>query len=157
TWCNLECVHCINASGPDDPWLRPLDADAARRALREGEQLGVKEIYFTGGEPFLHRDILPLLGDALSIAPTTVLTNGTAITESMADALATLASGARYSLEIRVSLDDVDAVANDRVRGRGAWAKAVQAIERLHARGLLPIVTATEISGDDPATDRYAR
>ena len=25
TWCNLECVHCINASGPTDPWLRPLD------------------------------------------------------------------------------------------------------------------------------------
>src|SRR5262249_48713771 len=48
TWCNLECAHCLNASGPKDPWLRPLDADIARRAIQEAETLGVKEIYFTG-------------------------------------------------------------------------------------------------------------
>jgi hypothetical protein len=84
-----------------------------------------------------------------------VLTNGTAITGTVADALAALAARARYSLEIRVSLDDVDARANDRVRGRGAWAGAVQAIERLHDRGLLPIVTATAISNDGAAPGRY--
>jgi sulfatase maturation enzyme AslB (radical SAM superfamily) len=145
TWCNLECVHCINASGPDSPWLPPLDGESVRRAIREAEGLGVKEIYFTGGEPFLHHEILPLLEEALAVAPTTVLTNGTAITPPVADALAALAAAASYSLEIRVSLDDVDREANDRVRGRGAWVKAVQAIQRLHARGLLPIVTATEI------------
>ena len=145
TWCNLECVHCINASGPDSPWLPPLDGESVRRAIREAEGLGVKEIYFTGGEPFLHREILALLEEGLAVAPTTVLTNGTAITPSVADGLAALAAASSYSLEIRVSLDDVDQEANDRVRGRGAWAKAVQAIERLHARGLLPIVTATEI------------
>ena len=108
TWCNLECTHCINASGPDDPWLKPLDAETARRAIGEAERLGVKEIYFTGGEPFLHREILPLLAEALLVAPTTVLTNGTAITEPIADQLAALAFRAPYSLEIRVSLDDVD-------------------------------------------------
>ena len=157
TWCNLECVHCINASGPSDPWLKPLDAEAVRRAIREAERLGVKEIYFTGGEPFLHREILALLADALAVAPTTVLTNGTAITEPMADALAALASRARYSLEIRVSLDDVDPEENDRVRGQGAWAKGVQAIRRLHARQLLPIVTATEISNGDTTPGLYER
>jgi AdoMet-dependent heme synthase len=157
TWCNLECVHCINASGPDDPWLKPLDAAPVRRALHEAERHGVKEIYFTGGEPFLHREILPLLEDALRVAPTTVLTNGTAITDAMADGLAALASRARYSLEIRVSLDDVEADANDRVRGTGAWIRAVQAIRRLHARGLLPIVTATEISSDRATPERSER
>jgi AdoMet-dependent heme synthase len=157
TWCNLECTHCINASGPDDPWLKPLDAESARRAIGEAERLGVKEIYFTGGEPFLHREILSLLAAALAVAPTTVLTNGTAITEPIADQLAALASRARYSLEIRVSLDDVEPDANDRVRGQGAWAKAVQAIQRLHARGLLPIVTATEISSRNGTTGLYER
>jgi MoaA/NifB/PqqE/SkfB family radical SAM enzyme len=157
TWCNLECVHCLNASGPDDPWLKPLDAGRVRRALHEAERLGVKEIYFTGGEPFLHREILPLLGDALRVAPTTVLTNGTAITEPIAAALAALAARTRYSLEVRVSLDDVEAGANDRVRGAGAWARAVQAIRRLHDRGLLPIVTATEISTGGPATGLHER
>jgi hypothetical protein len=146
TWCNLECAHCINASGPNDPWLKPLDGETIRAAIRDAARLGVKDVYFTGGEPFLHREILPLLGFALDLAPTTVLTNGTAITEAVADALAALAARAPYSFEIRVSLDDVDPEANDRVRGRGSWKKAVDAIERLSARGLLPIVTATEIS-----------
>lgn len=159
TWCNLECTHCLNASGPRDPWLAPLDGAAARRAIAEAERLGVKEIYFTGGEPFLHRDIVALLELSLTVAPTTVLTNGTVITEAMADALAALARNAAYSLEIRVSLDDVDPDLNDRVRGPGAWGKAVRAVRRLNERGLVPIVTATEIlDAERPtATGTYQR
>jgi sulfatase maturation enzyme AslB (radical SAM superfamily) len=145
TWCNLECTHCLNASGPKEPWLKPLASETARAAIVDGERLGVKEIYFTGGEPFLHKDILPLLQLSLSVAPTTVLTNGTVITDVMADALAALAQAAAYSLELRVSLDDVDPELNDGVRGRGAWAKAVRAVRLLNERGLVPIVTATEI------------
>src|SRR5882724_763825 len=154
TWCNLECTHCINASGPKEPWLKPLRAEVARAAIREAEELGVKEIYFTGGEPFLHRDILSLLAHALETAPTTVLTNGTLIDAAMADALAALAASAPYSLEIRVSLDDTDREKNDRIRGAGALDKAMDAVRRLHERGLLPIVTATEITSREHADGR---
>ena len=154
TWCNLECTHCINASGPNDPWLKPIAPEVAREAMREADALGVKEIYFTGGEPFLHGEILALLADALAVAPTTVLTNGTLIDEAMADRLAALARGAAYSLEIRVSLDDTDPEKNDRIRGAGAFDKAVRAIQLLHERGLLPIVTATEITSHEHAGGR---
>jgi MoaA/NifB/PqqE/SkfB family radical SAM enzyme len=119
TWCNLECTHCINASGPNDPWLKPIAPEVAR-----------------------------------AVAPTTVLTNGTLIDEDMADRLAALARGAAYSLEIRVSLDDTDPEKNDRVRGAGAFDKAVRAIQLLHERGLLPIVTATEITSHEHAGGR---
>jgi MoaA/NifB/PqqE/SkfB family radical SAM enzyme len=154
TWCNLECTHCINASGPDEPWLKPIAPEVAREAIREADELGVKEIYFTGGEPFLHGEFLALLADALAVAPTTVLTNGTLIDETMADRLAALARGAVYSLEIRVSLDDTDPEKNDRIRGAGAFDKAVRAIQLLHERGLLPIVTATEITSHEHAGGR---
>src|SRR5262245_50026681 len=158
TWCNLECSHCINASGPREPWLKPLATERALAAIREAEELGVKEIYLTGGEPFLHRDLLLLLDTALVVAPTTVLTNGTRIDAAMADALVALARLARYSLEIRVSLDDTDPDRNDRVRGAGAFDKALGAIRLLHERGLLPIVTATEIaSGEHPGEGMYER
>jgi MoaA/NifB/PqqE/SkfB family radical SAM enzyme len=159
TWCNLECRHCINASGPRAPWLRPLDAATVRRALAEAEAVGVKEIYFTGGEPFMHGEIMPLLERALEVAPTTVLTNGTLIGAERADALAELAARAAYSLEIRVSLDDTDRALNDGVRGEGVWAKAVEAVRLMRARGLLPIVTATEITRDQhaPGPGMYER
>jgi AdoMet-dependent heme synthase len=146
TWCNLQCVHCINASGPKNPWLKRLDAETVKRFIREAETFGVKEIYFTGGEPFLHEDILELLAFALQVAPTTILTNGTMINGTMADALASLTRQTPYSLEIRVSVDDIDPEQNDRIRGKGAWAKALRAIQLLYARGLLPILTATELS-----------
>jgi MoaA/NifB/PqqE/SkfB family radical SAM enzyme len=142
-------VHCINTSGPKDPWLKSLDTETVKRSIKEAESLGVKEVYFTGGEPFLHRDILEPLAFSLQVAPTTVLTNGTLITAKVADALATLARASPYSLEIRVSVDDIEAVQNDRIRGKGAFTKAVRAIQLLHARDLLPILTATEILQDE--------
>jgi MoaA/NifB/PqqE/SkfB family radical SAM enzyme len=154
TWCNLQCVHCINASGPKNPWLKRLDTETAKRAIREAEGFGVKEIYFTGGEPFLHDDILELLAFALQVAPTTVLTNGTRINGMMADALASLDKQTPYSLEIRISVDDIDPERNDRIRGKGAWAKAVRAIQLLYARGLLPILTATEILQESSPGER---
>lgn len=161
TWCNLTCTHCFNSSGPEEPWLKSLDADAVFRAIREAEELGAREIYFTGGEPFLHRRMLAFLEAALVVAPATVLTNGTVIRESTAEALAALAARSRYSLEVRVSIDDVDPEANDRVRGKGAFAKAMRAVQLLTERGLLPIVTATEISmgglSADPEQGMYAR
>jgi AdoMet-dependent heme synthase len=150
TWCNLECVHCINASGPKHPWLRPLGTDAMRGAIKDAERLGVKEIYFTGGEPFLHKDILEMLELSLQVAPTTVLTNGTLIDERLADALAGLARGSAYSFELRVSVDGIDPARNDRIRGAGSWDKAIQAIRLLAARGLVPILTATEILRNEP-------
>ena len=156
TFCNLQCVHCINASGPREPWLAPLPAETARRYIDEAAALGVKEVYFTGGEPFLHPEILDLLAFSLVRAPTTVLTNGTLIDDAMADALTALAAGARYSLEVRVSLDDPDAARNDAIRGAGAFRRALAAVTRLDARGLLPILTATETEAK-PGEDRYAR
>ena len=159
TWCNLECTHCINASGPTTPWLKPMAGAAVRRAIAEAERLGVKEIYFTGGEPFLHGHIVELLESSLAVAPTTVLTNGTALDETLVARLRALSDQTPYSLEIRVSLDDVDAVKNDRVRGTGSWDKAVHALKLLDAHGLLPIVTATEILGAETAdgAGMYAR
>jgi len=155
TLCNLACRHCFNASGPRDPWLASLPADVVLRSIAEAEALGVRELYFTGGEPFLHPEILPLLEAALAVAPTTVLTNGTLIDDRLADALAALAARSPYSLEVRVSLDAATAEANDAVRGRGTFARAMAAIVRLSARGLPPIVTATEIAAPRDGHNLY--
>ena len=144
TRCNLECVHCFIACSPTNHRLQFLQPETVYRALDEATALGVREVYFTGGEPFLHKHILPILARSLRVAPTTVLTNGTLITPPVADALAALQAESRYSFEIRVSLDDIDVAKNDAVRGPGALAKALRALTLLQDRGMLPIVAVTE-------------
>jgi MoaA/NifB/PqqE/SkfB family radical SAM enzyme len=145
TWCNLRCTHCLNASGPVDPWLAPMAAADVERHVGEAARRGAREVYFTGGEPFLHPRLVDLLAHALERLPATVLTNGTLITEGMADRLAGVAARSRYSLEVRVSLDHPDREANDRVRGPGAFDRALAAVARLHRRGLPAILTATDL------------
>jgi hypothetical protein len=46
TWCNLECVHCINANGPADPWLRP--ETLARQMEQDGQPPEFAETVRTG-------------------------------------------------------------------------------------------------------------
>jgi hypothetical protein len=158
TWCNLRCTHCLNASGPVDPWLAPMTRADIAGHVDEAASLGVREVYVTGGEPFLHPEILDILAHALERLPTTVLTNGTLIGDRAADRLAAMAAAARYSLEVRVSLDDPDRETNDRVRGRGAFDRALGAIVRLHRRGLPAILTATDLDAPGTAgSPLYAR
>ena len=142
--CNLECAHCLVDSSPRNTSMLFLDRATVQAYLQEAESIGVKEVYFTGGEPFLHPEMPTLLADALTIAPTTVLTNGTLITPGMAQTLRRISEGSRYTLEVRVSMDHPEEAKNDRLRGWGSYAKALRAVLRLQGVGLLPIVTVTE-------------
>jgi MoaA/NifB/PqqE/SkfB family radical SAM enzyme len=157
TFCNLACRHCFNSSGPRNPWLGGLDVATVVRYIGEAEALGVREFYFTGGEPFLHPDLMRMVEAALAVAPVTVLTNGTLIDEALADRLAHTAGAARYSFEIRISLDGPTAKENDAVRGRGSFAAALRTVRLLAERGLYPIVTATEILNPSPTDRLYER
>ena len=144
TLCNLTCAHCFISCSPTNHSLQFLTPETVYRYLDEAVRLGVREIYFTGGEPFMHKDILPILERSLQVAPTSVLTNGTLITPRVAEALGHLQAASPYSLEIRVSLDDVDEAQNDAVRGKGTLRKALQTLQLLQAQGIPPIVAVTE-------------
>ncbi len=124
-----------------------------REHLEASRALAVKEYYFTGGEPFMHRDMVAILGDALESGPATVLTNGTLLPPRTVVALARIASASPYSLELRVSLDGVTPEANDAIRGDGAFVRCMEGIERLAAAGFLPIITAMQ-SWPDEETEK---
>ena len=145
TICNLRCSHCFISCSPDNHTLELLSREQVEGYLAEASDIGVKEVYFTGGEPFLHPEIFEILEATLAVAPTTVLTNGVLISERFAVRLGELASASDYSLEIRVSLDAPEEDANDAVRGAGVFGKALRGLKRLQEAGLLPIVTATEL------------
>jgi sulfatase maturation enzyme AslB (radical SAM superfamily) len=149
TLCNIACAHCFNNSGPNVRTFGFLDPDSVRSEIEFAVRAGVKEIFFTGGEPFLHPGLPGMLCFALEHAPTTVLTNGMLINDRMAERLAQIEQSARYSLEIRVSLDGYTEEMNDAIRGRGVFRQALAAVARLSRQGLLPLVTIVRTWSDD--------
>jgi uncharacterized Fe-S cluster-containing radical SAM superfamily protein len=148
TLCNLRCTHCFVSCGPGDERHALMSRAEVRERVAEALPLGVKEFYFTGGEPFVHPDMVEILADTLAHGPATVLTNGTLWTPRVIAALAKLTAEARYTLEIRVSLDGASAAEHDVVRGAGSFARTIAGLRALADAALLPIITVTH-GGDE--------
>src|SRR5437762_4051444 len=115
TLCNLECRHCFIGCSPTNHAFGFLDLKTVRRHLDESVRFGVKEYYFTGGEPFLNRDMVPILELTLQYGPATVLTNGTVLKNEWLELLRKAERASTYSLEFRVSMDGYTAAENDAV------------------------------------------
>lgn len=142
TRCNLTCHHCFISCSPKNDTFGFLDLTAIRQRLREAERLGVKEFYFTGGEPFLNPQLTEILCETLRIGPATVLTNGTVLKDEWLSRLRAAEQASRYSLEFRVSLDGFDAQTNDPIRGDGVFDRTIRGVIKLVEFGFLPIITA---------------
>ena len=113
--------------------------------LEEGDGLGVKEYYFTGGEPFLNPEMEAILAKTLEYGPANVLTNGLLLDANRCARLKGIAEGSDYSLAFRVSLDGYDAASNDPIRGAGTFERILDGISSLVAAGLNPVITVTEV------------
>jgi sulfatase maturation enzyme AslB (radical SAM superfamily) len=157
TLCNLACRHCFVSCSPTNHTHGMLSLLEVLPYLEEGARLGVKEYYFTGGEPFLNPEMEAILAAALERGPATVLTNGLLLDEARCRRLRELSDAARYSLDVRVSLDGWDAAGNDAIRGAGTFDRIVAAIERLHRAGLDPVVTVTEVRPELGSADGKER
>jgi AdoMet-dependent heme synthase len=144
TLCNLQCTHCFISCSPANHAHEMMGLGEVRRYLAEAEAIGVKEYYFTGGEPFLNREILEILEAALVLGPTSVLTNGVLIRPETAARLRALSDASPYSLDVRISVDGMDAATNDAIRGEGTFERIVAGIRNLAAAGLNPVITVTE-------------
>ena len=155
TLCNLSCNHCFITCSPTNHAHEIMSRATVRGFLEEGAALGANDTYFTGGEPFLNREILGILEDALRLGPATVLTNATLITRARALALAALERASRYSLELRVSLDGLTPETNDPIRGEGCFDATLEGVRELARAGFSPILTVAQTWGD--AEDRELR
>src|SRR5437660_8365832 len=121
TLCNIACLHCFISCGPKNHQHEMMTVKQVRAALDEAYKQGVREYYFTGGEPFLHPDIKQLITMTLEQGPLTILTNGILIDDEMAAWLGKAFRTAPYSLDLRVSLDGYTEHDNDTVRGKGTF------------------------------------
>ncbi len=112
-------------------------------------ELGVKEIFVTGGEPFLLEDIGEILLSCATAAPTTVLTNGMLFTGRREEVLPLLP---RDRIVLQISLDSATPDRHDLHRGPGTWARTREGIHRARARGFRVRLAAT-VSTDAEAEE----
>ena len=143
TLCNIECTHCFISSSPSNHSHEMMSLADVERRLAEARDLGVREYYFTGGEPFMNRDMLAILEATLRQGPATVLTNGMLLRPDVCGRLRELFDASEYSLDIRVSLDGFDRDTHDAIRGRGVWDKVMTGLRNLADAGLNPVITVT--------------
>ena len=143
--CNLRCDYCCVRSSPKAP-RRELGLKRIRRIAAEAAELGVGEIFVTGGEPFLLADIGAILAACVAAAPTTVLTNGMLFGGRR---LETLCALPRERLTLQISLDSPTPERHDSHRGRGSWARALKGIECAQAEGFRVRLAACVASDDE--------
>lgn len=141
TLCNLACHHCFIHCSPHNRTFGFLTIEQVRHYLDEARELGVKEYYYTGGEPFLHPQMTDILCLTLQYGPATVLTNGTVFRPEWLQRLVSAERESLYGLEFRVSIDGVSAEMNDPIRGIGTFDRAIDGLLRLVDFGFLPIIT----------------
>src|SRR2546423_3674850 len=137
--CNLHCDYCCVRSSPTAP-RRERGLGRVRRIAREAVEVGVKEIFVTGGEPFLLEDIGDILASCAAAAPTTVLTNGMLFTGRRAESLRALC---RDRIVLQISLDSATPDRHDLHRGAGTWARTREGIQRARAFGFRVRLAAT--------------
>jgi len=148
TVCNLTCHHCFISCSPHNHSFEFLTFEQVETALLESVEHGVREYYFTGGEPFLNKDLVRMLKRSLDFGPVTVLTNGTALKPEWLSELRTAEEASGFSLEFRVSIDGPTAEINDPVRGAGTFERAIKGVALLCEHDFLPIITMTQTWDD---------
>ncbi len=156
TLCNLACASCYIESSPtNDSLVFPTLAEILPY-LDEAAALGTREIGFTGGEPFMNRDSIPMIAAALQRGfEALVLTNAMRPMRRFEAALASLPRG---RLTMRVSLDHHSRAVHEAERGPGTWDKALDGLRWLESNGFTTAIAGRRLPGEslDEARSGYA-
>ncbi len=143
--CNWRCAHCYQETRN----VRDLSFDRLKHILEECLDLfrilhtppRHARINIGGGEPFLRKDFfdfLRLLNRHRDVLTVTVMSNGSLIDAKAAQALADIP----VLQGVQVSLEGLERT-NDHIRGRGAFAKTINAVHELVKRNIHTAVSFT--------------
>ncbi len=138
--CNLGCKHCYLNASENGKHVLPLDL--VKRTIDEANELGIKSVQFSGGEPFLYPHIYKVLNSTKGKNfKVTLSTNGTLINDESAELLAEIDAYVVTSI-------DGPADYHDMFRGKkGSFSEAEAGIARLVERGI-PIKIVTTVCED---------
>jgi len=152
--CNLRCAYCMPPEGLD--WLpapEQLTDDEVVRLVRIGvEQLGIREVRFTGGEPLLRRGLAGIVAHTAALRPRpeiSLTTNGIGLTRTAA----TLRTAGLD--RVNVSLDTLRPETFRKLARRDRLPDVLDGLAAAAAAGLLPVkvnaVLMRDLNDDEAA------
>lgn len=134
TRCNLQCQNCYIESSPTNDELLFISLDEVNQYLDEIDELdlGTTKISFTGGEPFLNKDMLPILELCLTRGfEILVLTNAYRAIDRYFDELTKLNKKYSGKLSLRISLDHYTAEVHESERGPKTFDRTLITTKKL--------------------------
>ena len=168
TLCNIECANCYIESSPTNDRLVYITSDEVSDFLNqlEARDWGVREIGFTGGEPFMNPQMIELARRCLVRGyRVLILTNAMRpmMRRTMRAGLQDLRAIFGDRMTLRVSVDHWSAENHDTERGAGAFEKTLQGMIWLRDAGIRMTVAGRTVWGETEAearagyADFYAR
>ena len=157
TLCNLACANCYIESSPTNDALVYMAAADVARFLDEIADRGVREIGFTGGEPFMNPEIIAMLEDALSRGhEVLVLSNAMKPMRRHEAELLRLRQTYGDKLTVRVSIDHHTQAVHEAERGPKSWEPMLKGLRWLSDNGFSLAAAGRHLSGESDAEARAA-
>lgn len=132
TLCNIECKNCYIESSPKNDRLVYITFEEVKLFIDEAidKNLGTKEIGFTGGEPFMNKDVLKMIEYSLSKNfKVLVLSNAM---KPMLNKREDLLKINHQDLTIRVSIDHYQKEKHEEIRGKNTFNVMMEGLKWLN-------------------------
>ena len=132
TLCNIECKNCYIESSPKNDRLVYLTFEEVKSFIDEAldKNLGTNEIGFTGGEPFMNKDIMKMIDYSLRKGlKVLVLSNAM---KPMLNRTKELIKLNHSNLTIRVSIDHYEKEKHEEIRGKNTYDVMLQGLKWLN-------------------------
>jgi uncharacterized Fe-S cluster-containing radical SAM superfamily protein len=157
TLCNITCDNCYIESSPSNDRLVYLSRAEVQSYLEAARSLQTcpVEIGFTGGEPFMNREIIAMIDDSLAAGfRVLVLTNAMRPLQRMKASLAAVRARGADRLTIRVSLDHHSPAGHEQLRGKKSWSPTISGLQWLAETGFDLSIAGRTIWGETEQQSR---
>ncbi len=155
--CNITCQNCYMESSPTNDRLAYMTLAEVRAFLDEilDEGLPVEKIAFTGGEPFMNRELTDMIEESLGRGyRVLVLTNAMKPMLLKRPRLKEILERYGAGMVIRVSIDHFTKPKHEEVRGKGSWAPMIEGLRWLARNGFALTVAGRTCWGETEADAR---
>jgi molybdenum cofactor biosynthesis enzyme MoaA len=152
TLCNIECKNCYIESSPKNDRLVYLTFEEVKSFIDEAldKNLGTNEIGFTGGEPFMNKDIMKMIDYSLRKGlKVLVLSNAM---KPMLNRIKELIKLNHSNLTIRVSIDHYQKEKHEEIRGKNTYDVMLQGLKWLNENNF-NYTLATRLLWDEKEED----